>query len=77
MSIGENIRKFREAKGLTQQQLADKLNMARPTLTQFERGSRIPNMSTGDAIARELGCTIIELLGHSPPQQQSQQPGAE
>jgi transcriptional regulator with XRE-family HTH domain len=74
MTIGENIKRLRKAKGLTQQQLADEIGVERPYITAFERGSRIPNMSIGDAIAKELGCTLNELIDRPPPtpSQQSQ-----
>jgi transcriptional regulator with XRE-family HTH domain len=62
VSIGENIKKLRETKKLTQQQLADLVGVERPYITAFERGSRIPNMPIGDAIAKALGCTLTDLI---------------
>ena len=62
MTIGQNIKKFREAKNLTQMQLAEKVGIARPAITQFERGSRVPNMPIGEAIAKALDCTINDLI---------------
>ena len=73
MSIGENIKKFREAKGFTQQQLADRVGVERHYISMFECGSRSPNMNLGDALAEALGCSLLELLGRDSPQ--SGQPG--
>jgi len=62
MTIGENIKKLREAKGMTQEQLAEKINVSRPYITQLERGSKILNVLTGEILAKALGCTLTELL---------------
>lgn len=38
MSVGTNIRRLRETAEMTQEQLAEKLDVARSTVTQWERG---------------------------------------
>lgn len=46
MAFGNNIKKLREEKNLTQQQLADKLYVSRQTICRWENGSRCPDLIT-------------------------------
>ena len=41
---GENLKKIRESRGLTQKQLADKLNIASSTVGMYEQGRRQPDL---------------------------------
>lgn len=43
---GENLKKIRESRGLTQKQLADKLNIAFSTVGMYEQGRRQPDLDT-------------------------------
>ena len=43
---GENLKKIRENRGLTQKQLADKLNIASSTVGMYEQGRRQPDLDT-------------------------------
>jgi len=71
MTIGENIKKLREAKGWSQQRLADELDMSRPTITQFERGTRNFSVQLGRLIAKALDCTLNDLIDEGPGPSQS------
>jgi transcriptional regulator with XRE-family HTH domain len=62
MSIGENIKKFRENKNLTQEQLAEKVGVHRTLITQVERGTKGLSIPTGQAIAKVLDCTLNDLI---------------
>lgn len=62
MNIGMNIKNRREKLGITQKQMAEKLSLAQPMIAQIERGTKIPNMILGLAIARMLGCTMEDLV---------------
>ncbi len=57
MNHGDLIRRTREAKGLTQQQLADRLGVSQPAV------SRMENAKPGDLTASEIValCTILDL----------------
>ena len=48
--------------GITQKQMAENLSLAQPMIAQIERGTKIPNMILGLAIARMLGCTMEDLV---------------
>ena len=54
MALNDNIKKFREEKNLTQQQLADKLYVSRQTVCRWENGSRCPDLITAKKLALEL-----------------------
>lgn len=63
MNIGAEIKRRREAIGLTQLELADKLGVSRPLIAQYERGSKQPTMPIGYEIAAVFGCTVDDLYG--------------
>ena len=58
MNIGMNIKNRREKLGITQKQMAENLSLTQSMIAQVERGTKIPNMILGLAIARMLGCTM-------------------
>ena len=63
MSIGENIKKLRKNKGLSQKQLAEILNLSEITIRRYEKCSNIPTIETLDKIAIALDVPLNELLG--------------
>lgn len=62
MSVGENIKKFRLAKNLTQEELAKAVGVSGPMITQLERGTKTPNLLLGKDIAKALNCSLEDLL---------------
>lgn len=62
MSVGENIRRIREQKNITQAWLAEHAGIAQPTLCQIERGTKNPSLQVSAEIARLLGCRLDDLL---------------
>lgn len=62
MSIGEKIRKVREAKGLKQEAVADELGMTQSAFSKIERGESDITFSRLDDIAKTLGMTASELF---------------
>lgn len=63
--FGKRIRELRIKKNLTQQQLADKIIVARKTVSNWEAGIREPDVSMIGRLARSLGVEISELLEES------------
>lgn len=61
MSLGQKIKKLRLDKGLSQLEVANEVGVARSAIAQYERGTKIPNLLTGKAIAEVLGCSLDEL----------------
>ena len=62
MTLGEMIRNRREATGLSQQEMAEKLFVSRQTVSRWESGSRTPDVFTVKKIAGILDVTIDELI---------------
>ena len=61
-SIGENIKKFRKEKGLTQKQLAEKCGMAEITIRQYETGKREPRLDQQKIISKALDIPLIYII---------------
>jgi len=54
-SFGHSLREHREAKGLTQEKLAEKANMDRTYISDIERGVRNPEIKNVARLAQALG----------------------
>ncbi|WP_245492213.1 LexA family transcriptional regulator [Mesorhizobium sp. M4A.F.Ca.ET.020.02.1.1] len=61
-----NIAKIRDAKGLSQSELADRLGMHVTNLNKIERGKSSPAMARYEQIAAELGVSVAQLFAESP-----------
>ena len=61
-SIGQFIAILRKANGLTQQELADKLNVSNKAVSRWEREESAPDITLIPALAEILGVTCDELL---------------
>ncbi len=60
--LNENIKKLRKSKGLSQEELAIKLNVVRQTVSKWENGLSVPDSSMLIILAEELGTSVSELL---------------
>ena len=60
--LGENIRVERMLLGLTQKELAEKLNNAPSRLCNWERGTRTPSIEYLLKISHVLGISISKLV---------------
>ncbi len=63
--IGENIRHYRTQKGLTQEELANFLNVSFQAVSKWERSLAYPDVETIPVIANFFEITIDELMGNS------------
>lgn len=64
--IGSNIRALRKKNYLTQEQLAETLNMTRQTLSNYELGKRIPDIYELIRIADLFHASLDEMVGRNP-----------
>jgi transcriptional regulator with XRE-family HTH domain len=62
MSVNEKIRLIREAKGLTQEQAAEKLDMSPSAYGEIERGENDPKLSKLQKIADIFEIELSELI---------------
>ena len=62
LKIGKFIARTRKEKGLTQKQLADALLISDKTVSKWECGNGIPEVSLMMPLCETLGITVNELL---------------
>lgn len=62
---GVNIKKLREEKGISQEQLAKEINISRPSVSSWEQGKGEPSISYLIQIAKVLGVTLDMLVGNT------------
>lgn len=60
--IGKFISQLRKEKSMTQQQLADKLGISDKTVSKWETGKGLPEVSLMIPLCNELGISVNELL---------------
>lgn len=60
--LGQNIKKIRLARGMTQGDLCRKLKLDRAYTSNIENGKKNPTLSTIANIAKALGVSVDELL---------------
>lgn len=65
MQIGENIKKLRTQKGLTQAELAQQIGIGQTMIGHIERGAKIPSLIVALDLAKALGCTVEEMCKDS------------
>lgn len=63
--LNENIRNLRKAKGLSQEEMAIKLNVVRQTVSKWEKGLSVPDSSMLVSLADELDTSVSILLGET------------
>lgn len=62
-SVGENIKKVRKSKGLTQKELAEMLGVSQQTVAQYERTDKMPKIKT---IAKVLNVPVDTIIFSYP-----------
>lgn len=63
LTIGENIRKLRRGKDMTQEQLAERLGVTYQSVSRWENGTAYPDMELLPAISDIFSVSVDELLG--------------
>ena len=56
--LGASVRRMREAKGLTQKQLAEAANMTQPAVARFEAGGTVPSIPLLERLAAALDAEL-------------------
>ncbi len=62
IKVGSNLRELREKSGMTQQEIAEKLNVTRTAVCHWESGERALYFSTAKQVCKILNCTLEDLL---------------
>ena len=63
--LNENLKIFRKAKNLSQEELAIRLNVVRQTVSKWEQGLSVPDADMLIAISGELETPVSVLLGET------------
>ncbi|MCI9576245.1 MAG: helix-turn-helix transcriptional regulator [Clostridiales bacterium] len=63
--LNENIKAIRKSKGLSQQELAVKLNVVRQTVSKWEQGLSVPDSDMLLSISEVLETPVSTLLGEN------------
>lgn len=66
-TLGQRIRHFRTAAGLTLDQLGERVGIAGSQLSLMENGRREPRLSLLSSIADVVGVQVADLLDSTPP----------
>jgi len=64
-SFGKKLRERREAKGLSQRELANLLNTSYSVIGKYERDEMLPSIKAAQSIANLIDTTVGYLLGES------------
>ena len=66
--LSENIRTIRKSKGLSQEELALKVNVVRQTVSKWEQGLSVPDSNMLIALSEALDTPVSVLLGETVAQ---------
>ncbi|WP_282804672.1 helix-turn-helix domain-containing protein [Clostridium tetani] len=62
MKVGENIKKYRKKKGLTQKELAKKINLSEISIRRYEKNINTPTIEVLNKIAEALEVPVSALI---------------
>jgi len=65
-NVATNIRRIRQAAGMTQAQLASAADVADATISRIERGRLVPSVELAQRLAKALDLGVDDLLGPEP-----------
>lgn len=66
-TLGAQIATYRRLRKLTQNELAERLNVETETISRFERGSTLPSLARLAELADTLDVGLAELVGGASP----------
>ena len=69
--LNENIKNLRKSKGLSQEELAVKLDVVRQTVSKWENGLSVPDSSMLISLANQLDTSVSALLGENVQENRS------
>lgn len=65
MIFGDRVRTLREARGWTQAELGERLNLSQSTINRYENDARSPDIETLCKVADVFGVSVDFLIGRS------------
>ena len=64
ITIGANIKRLRREKGITQEQLAEAMNVSCAAVSKWERGETFPDVTLLQPLAFYFGVSLDSLMGY-------------
>lgn len=61
-TLGHNIAKYRQELGLTQEQLAEKIDLGNEAISRIERGITVPSLIRLFELSNVFHCSVADLL---------------
>ena len=74
MAFSEELYALRKQKGLSQEQLAETLDVSRQAISKWENGTAMPETETLIALSRYFGVSIDALVGNTPTEKGNTSP---
>ena len=71
MDMAQRIQQLRRSKGLSQEELAVRLNVVRQTISKWEKGLSVPDAAMLIRLAEVLDTTVSRLLGADVPEDEA------
>ena len=68
MTFAERLKGYREKAGLSQTEVAARLNVPLSTYHSYEKKDTLPNVDMLLRMSYSLGCTVNDLAGYVPPE---------
>ena len=62
MNIGATVKKLRDKKNITQQELGESIGATQAMIAQIERGTRVLSLPLAVEVAKALGVTLDDLV---------------
>ena len=75
--VGANLARLRRDRGLTQAELAERINYSDKAVSKWERGESLPDVLTLLGLAKELGTDLNTLTGCAPEIRTEAEPPAQ
>lgn len=75
--VGRNVRRLRQSRGFTQEQLAEAGDVTQQLISDLERGRGNPTVLTLDRLAGPLGVQVADLVSAASPEPVSRRLGSE
>lgn len=73
-TFAKQLRLLKDQRGLTQKDIADRLDTTEATVSRYVSGVRTPNIETAVELASLLGVSMDTLCGIDPPAVERQPP---
>ncbi len=74
MNIGSTIYKLRTAKNLSQEELAERLDVSRQSVSKWETDASVPDLDKLVKLSEIFGVTLDELVGREVPKVETTEP---